>query len=178
MALLVVVDRASRAVARARQPAEQLGQLRDLFLTEMLEEGVADALGMGAARFDKSLIAGLGELGVGHPQVAGAGDALEQVDAAEAVDEPGHPGAGEHRALGELRHGESALRLLGEEEQNFVIPGSETVAGDKISVKLARDRRMAEEKPSPSVQCDPIESCCCLGAHNESLVDESTVWPP
>ena len=177
MALLVAVDCAGRAVTGAGQPAEQLGELGSLFLRVMTEEGVADALGMGAARFDKSLIAGLGELGVGHPQVAGAGDALEQVDAAEAVDEPGHPGAGEHRALGELRHGESAVRFLGKEEQNLVIPGSETVAGDQISVELAGDRRMAEQKPSPRVKRDAIQPGSCLGAHNESLVDESTVRP-
>src|SRR2546430_7732104 len=57
-----------------------------LFPYTTLFRSVPDALGVRAARFDEPLVAGVGELGVGHPQVAGAGDALEQVDAAEAVD--------------------------------------------------------------------------------------------
>src|SRR2546430_9027111 len=101
-----------------------------LFPYTTLFRSVPDALGVRAARFDEPLVAGVGELGVGHPQVAGAGDALEQVDAAEAVDQPGYAGAGKHRALGQLGHPQPALRLLGEEEQNLVVPRSETVAGD------------------------------------------------
>src|SRR6185437_14531945 len=55
------------------------------------------------------------------------------------------------------------------------VPRSETVARDKVGVKLAGDGRVAEQEAPPSIERYAVQTGFCLCCHNQSLVDGSTV---
>src|SRR5256885_14193635 len=73
-----LLDRALAGARCLRQPTQQLCQLLDLLIREVIEERGVHAGDVCAAGLAQALVAVVGELRVGHAQVLGTGDALDQ----------------------------------------------------------------------------------------------------
>src|SRR5256714_7339911 len=88
---------------------------------------------------------------VDHTTVAGAGSAIDEAGALEAVQQAGDAGGGEQEPSGEVDAAEALILRARQQKESLVVVDRQPVLGDQLGAELAHGRGVStqERRPGP-----------------------------